>query len=219
MVVNYNDLKDRILDNSVSIERLDDQEKIGNIMVPIIGKDKYLKNRVNNLEVMEADDLLIYKFESVNTETNKQLDNILICRNNLPLVSLEHNSKELKDVSYVEDSYIIYHHNTSRIKSKINISSLKSDDIENTNVLILDSDSFDPSSYYQKKYRFMIKDDEVLSLMTDGNMFLSGEALFSLRRDNALECIGKILDKINTRIDSLFDDDVKKYQISRKRQG
>lgn len=219
MVVDYNDLKDRILDNSVSIKRFDDQEKIGSIMIPIIGKDKYLKNKISDLEVMEASDLLIYKFESVNTETNKQLDNILICRNNLPLVSLEHNSKELMDVSYVEDSYIIYHNNTSRIKSKINISSLKSDDIENTNVLILDSDSFAPSSYYQKKYRFMIKDDEVLSLMTDGNMFLLGEALFSLRRDNALECIGKILDKINTRIDSLLDNDVKKYQISRKRQG
>ena len=223
MEVSFNNIKNRIKEDYIhglyfmQEYKNDTDKKV--LLSLALGSKESITEEIHSLLEIVTSEYKMYEYESSNTGTDKVVENFLISKNNLPLLRIAHYQPKNNSIDYSEDTYIIYRKNSNHIESKISITSLKTDDFEDTSVTVLNSDeSFNIAEYYQKKYHFVIQDDEILSLRIGNEMFLNGEKGFSLRCDSALKCIGKVFHKIMQKIDKTMDEDVKEYHILRKKQ-
>lgn len=225
MEVRYDDIKNKIKENYIKglyfiKEYKDDTQKNATLSLAL-GKKGYLEEEIYSFIEFASNGYKIYEYESRSVGTDKIRENLLVSKNNLPLLKIVHYKPKNSSIDYSEDTYIAYQEGSNRIDSKVSSISLKIENFEDTNVTVLDSGEpfITESRYYQKKYHFILKNDEILSLRVGNEMFLNGENGFSMRCESALKCIDKAFGKIIQKIEKAKDDDVKEYRVLRKKQG
>ena len=216
--VNYEDIKNKIQENYVQglyfvTEYHNDTEKKARLSLAL-GKSVCSDEAIDTLTEMNSKGYNLYDYKSRNIVDNKIKNNLLLSKDNLPILKLEHFESKNSKMDYTDDTYIIYQEGNNRIGSKITITSLKAEDFEEVSVTVLDSDELFSKEYYQKKYHFTIKEDEILSLRIGNEMFLSGEEGFCIRCESALKCIGKVFSKVMKKVEAT-EIDVKEYKIQR----
>lgn len=176
-----------------------------------------INEEIKSFKKTMTDYFNIYEYSTVNLEGNNIKENYLVCKDNIPIIKLEKMNKGIKNIISSNETFTIYHNNTNRIRSRINIKSVKVDNVEDIHINILSSDNINKNEYFKKNYRFMLNEDDIVFMEIDNSVFTSEDGSFSLRRDGAILCIKKVFNEIEKSIDKLNGDSIKEYNISRKR--
>lgn len=216
-VVNYNDFDKKIYDffrSRIYIENIIEVESVKREnLKSLIDVDA---KEIGNMKQILVYDFNIFEYELINPENRKVTKNIMIVRDGLPMVRLEH----YENGNYVEDSYSIYSDGNNHLSDRMSIKSYKMIDSQHQYISILGqfSNAFDDRSYFRKKYSIYLTNDRIQAINTNDTMYIENEMGF----DNILRTYNDLVDKFsckfNQKVDSLIGDNVQEYHIKRKKQ-
>lgn len=217
---NYDILKERILslcDIGISYEMEYTDDTYKKLILQKIFGGKKVEEEINELREKDVHDFEIYTYLSNDIDSHIQKENLVVTKDHFPIIHLSKYQPKCSCICYTENTYTIYQDNSSYISSRINTKTYREDNLEIVDVNILDSSDMD-RSYYHKKYKFIIKENKIISLTVGNELFLLGENGFLNRSNSAIKLISKIGIKIDNKISELTNSDMKKYQIVKKKQ-
>lgn len=216
-IVNYNEIKrqlnERCIDKMYIEQIINNDETKLEILSSLLKLDSTKK--ITYLKQIILSDFIILEYELVDLENNKQTSNTMIVKNDLPVIKLEHYEK----CNYCEDNYSIYNVDNNHLSNRLTFSRYEMDNNCYLSVSVLGkfADSNDINSYFTKKYNVYISDNKISAINTNNNMYIDTENGFNNIVNTFTNLINKFYLKFDQRVDSLNNDDVKEYHISRKK--
>jgi hypothetical protein len=219
--LNYNFIKNQIeayYKNKIYIEEYIREEERKQRLESILRI--FDNTKIDNLCIIYLNNIKILKYQIDEMEQDKKTECILILEDDNPIFKMTHHEKENNTSIYQEDSYAIYQENTSYLTSKINFSTLKQNDFEIDNILLLDMVDHSTREYYQKKYYLYKQNGNTNILKMNNQIYLEGENSFCSRIDTINNLVNLVSDKIKNRLEEiLLEERVKEYHISRKQES
>lgn len=216
-VVNYDEIKQKlkeIYQNKIYLEQIIiDQDIKIELLSSFLDLEKI--DYIDSFKQIIFDNITIFEFDLNDLVNNKKTSNLIIIKDNFPLIRLEHYAKN----NYNEDNYFIYSLNSKRLSDKLITKSYNMNDSKHLTVSLLGkfSDNIDKGTYFNKKYGVYINSNKITAINASNNMYLENEAGFTNIIETFITLINKFYIKLNQKIDNLGDEFVKEYHIIRKK--
>lgn len=220
MEISYQSIKAKIktyYQNKSYIEEIIiDENRINQILSSLNQNND--QELITDFYMVNTDGVKVLFYDSVNKLDNKKVSHILTYKQldkNYPVFKLDYHESISRSVDYRESTYTIYKENSHKILNRISFKTLNDYEFENTDITILED--IDNVRYNRKQYSLFIKLNQLLSIKNNNEMFISGKVGFINREMLVMKDIHDNIMKIESKIKETLGEDIKIYQIKRKK--